>query len=70
MMTTGFGLKTTEPKTKVKLGVGVHKLALTVVDDANMASSQIGCGDGRACRLATGEPHRSPTAGDTAESSM
>ena len=38
MLSTGFTHETTEPKTKVKLGVGVHKLALTVVDDAGMVS--------------------------------
>lgn len=38
MITTGFTHETTEPKTKVKLGVGVHRLTLTVEDDAGMVS--------------------------------
>jgi hypothetical protein len=38
METTGFVHETTESKTKVKLGVGVHQLTLTVIDDAGMMS--------------------------------
>lgn len=39
MTLTGFTHETTEPKTKVKLGVGVHHLTLTVVDDAGVVSA-------------------------------